>query len=157
MIIVKTRLLIVLIILFVAFVMLAPIETTTIPQWRVQVVDVNGAACPKMPVTESWGHYRLYLDGNSSSDNRLTDLKGYVEFPERTTRASLSRRIVMPMVTRMVTIMHGGWDISGAVWASGIKDVAWLSYKSGKPLPDKMRVEECISDDAEQALGANSP
>ena len=155
--VVKTRLLIVLIILFVAFVMLAPIETTVIPQWKVHVVDVNGAACPKMRVTESWGHYRLYLNGNNDSDNRFTDLNGYVEFPERTTRASLSRRIVMPMVTRMATIMHGGWDVDGAVWASGIKDVAWLSYKSGKPMPDKMLVEECISAGTEEALGADSP
>jgi len=101
-------------------------------------------------VTESWGHYRLYLDGNNSSDNRRTDLTGYVEFPERTTRASLSRRIVMPMVTRIATIMHGGWDVDGAVWASRIKDVAWLSYKSGKPLPDRRQVERCIGDGTER-------
>jgi len=42
--------------------------------------------------------------------------------------------------------MHGGWDVSGAVWASGIKDVAWLSYKSGRSLPGKMRVERCTQE-----------
>ena len=62
-----------------------------------------------------------------------------------------------PIVTRMATIMHGGWDVDGAVWASGIKDVAWLSYKSGKPLQDKMQVEKCISAGTEQAHGADSP
>ena len=90
--VVKTRLLIVFIILFVGFAMFAPIETRVIPQWKVLVVDVNGTACPKMRVNESWGHYQLYLDGKYSSDSRLSDLNGYVEFPERTTRASLSRR-----------------------------------------------------------------
>ena|SRR5687768_1115148 len=98
-----------------------------------------------MRVTQSSGYYRLYLDGNFSRDDRLTDLNGYAQFPERTIRASLSRRIIMPLVTRVATIMHGGWVGDGAVWASGIKDVAWLSYESGRPLPAKMRVERCIS------------
>ena len=142
----RFRPLIVVLICLVIFVILAPIETSVIPQWTVQVVDVNGTACANMRVTQSWGHYRLYLDGNSSSDDRLTDLNGYVQFPERTIRASLSRRIIMPIVTRAATIMHGGWVVDGAVWASGIKDVAWLRYESGRSLPGKMRVEKCISD-----------
>lgn len=130
---------------------LIPIETTVVPTWKLQVVDINGAACTNMRVTQSWGHYRLYLDGNYSSEDRFTDMNGYVEFPERTTRASLSRRIIMPIVTRIATIMHGGWRVSGAVWASGIKDVAWLSYHPGMSLPDKMRVEKCLSDGFKQS------
>ena len=147
--VVKTRLLIVAVICLVMLVMLAPIETSVVPQWSLQVVDVNGTACGNMPVTQSWGHYRLYVDGNDSSDNRFSDVNGFVHFPERRIRASLARRLIMPIVTRITTIMHGGWDVDGAVWATGIKDVAWLSYKSGKSLPDKMRVEKCISADAE--------
>lgn len=133
--VIKTRLFIVAIFCFVMLVMFAPIETAVIPQWRIQVVDLNGTSCPNMRVTESWGHYRLYHDGNYSSDHRFTDANGYVQFPERTIRASLSRRVIMPIFTRIATIMHGGWDVDGAVWASGIKDVAWLSYRSG--IPDK--------------------
>ena len=144
----KIRLLIVVLICLGILLILAPIETSVIPPWSVQVVDVNGAACPNMRVTQSWGHYRLYLDGNYSSDHRLTDLNGYVQFPARTIRASLYRRIIMPIVTRIATIMHGGWEVDGAVWASGIKDVAWLSYESGRSLPGKIRVEKCISNDA---------
>jgi len=144
--VVKTRLLIVAIICFAIIAILFPIETTVVPEWRLQVVDVNGTACSNMRVTQSWGHDSLYLDGSYSSDNRLTDLGGYVQFPERTIRASMPRRIIMPIITRILTVMHGGWGADGAVWASGIKDVAWLSYKGGKSLPDKMRVEECIDD-----------
>jgi hypothetical protein len=141
----KGSLLIVVVICFGVLGILVPIETSLIPQWNVQVVDVNGIACANMRVTQDWGHYRLYLDGNSSSDQRLTDRNGYVHFPERTIRASLFRRIIMPIVTRMTTVMHGGWEVDGAVWASGIQDVAWLSYKSGRLLPGRMRVEKCIS------------
>ena len=89
----------------------------------------------------------MYLDGNESGEDGFTDMNGYVEFPERRIRASLSRRIIMSIVTRIFTIMHGGWGVSGAVWASGIKDVAWLSYHPGTSLPDKMRVEKCLSED----------
>ena len=141
----KTRLLIIAVICFVTLGLFAPIETTLMPPWRIQVVDVSGTACSGMRVTQSWGHYRLYLDGNDLSRDGLTDANGYVQFPERRIQASLSRRIMMPIVTRVATIMHGGWRISGAVWASGIKDVAWLSYHGGNSLPDKMRVEKCIN------------
>jgi hypothetical protein len=155
--VVKTRLLIVSILGVVILATFVPIETSLIPQWRIQLVDVNGAACPNMRVTQSWGHYRLYLSGNDSSEDRFSDANGYVLFPARKTQASVSRRVLMPIVTRVATIMHGGWDVSGAVWASGIKDVAWLSYHEGMSLPDKMIVEKCINAVAEQALAADSP
>lgn len=144
----KVHLLTVVFICLGGLIILAPIETSVIPQWHIQLVDVNETPCASMRVTQSWGHYRLYLDGNYSSDHRLTDQNGYVRFPERTIRASLSRRIIMPIVTRIATIMHGGWRVDGAVWATGIKDVAWISYESGRSVPGKMRVEKCISDDA---------
>src|ERR1700741_2295753 len=149
---IKTRIFVVVIICVVIFVVFVPIKTSMIPQWRVQVVDVNGSSCANMRVTQSWGHYRLYIDGNSSSDDRFTDLNGYVGFPERTMQASLLRRIIMPIVTRIVTIMHGGWSVDGVVWASGIKDVVWLRYVSGQPPPAKMIVEKCISNSAELSL-----
>ena len=113
------------------------------------MVDVNGVACSQMRVTQSWGHYRLYVDGNYSSDDRSTDTNGYVQFPQRTIRAGLLRRVLMPMVTRVATIMHGGSNVDGAVWASGIKDVAWLSYRPGTSLPKEMRVDKCLSNGLE--------
>src|SRR5262245_37090318 len=137
----KKRLIIVGIICVLMIVLFAPIETTLLPQWKLQVTDVSRVACSQMRVTQSWGHYRLYLDGNNSTEYRITDTNGYVQFPERTIRASLARRTLMPIITRITTIMHGGWKVDGAVWASGIKDVAWLSYRPGAALPDKMQVE----------------
>ena len=125
--------------------MIVPIESTVVPIWRLQVVDVNGTACSNMRVTQSWGHYSLYLGGNDQSDDRFTDPHGNVEFPKRTVHAGLARRIVVPVIAHMLLIAHGSVGPSGAVWASGIKDVAWLSYAPGKQLPDKMLVEKCIA------------
>jgi hypothetical protein len=142
----KKSLLILATVCILLFVLFIPIETKLLPQWKLEVTDLSGVACSKMRVTETWGHYRLYLDGNYSREDRITDTNGYVQFPERTVRASLARRIVMPIITRITNIMHGGWRVEGAVWADGIKDVAWLSYQPGTAPPDKMRVEKCIND-----------
>ena|SRR5688572_6976950 len=149
----RKRYLILAIVCLIIIVMLFPIPSTIVPQWRLQVMDVNGTTCPNMRVTQSWGHYALFIDGNYSSDDRFTDANGYVQFPARTVSATLPRRLMMPVVTRIATIMHGGWGVDSAVWASGIKDVAWLSYRGGKSLPDKMRVERCLADGTEQIVG----
>jgi hypothetical protein len=101
-----------------------------------------------MRVTQSWGHYSLYPDsGGGGVNKRFTDIDGYVEFPEQQIRASLLRRVFMPIFAHMLLLAHGSVGASGAVWATGIKDVAWLNYKDSEPLPSKMRVDECISGD----------
>jgi hypothetical protein len=128
-----------------AVLLVYPFESTVVPTWRLQVVDVSGNVCQNMRVTESWGHYSLYLEGWLGSDDRITDMNGYVEFPERTTRANLLRRMVVPVIAHVLVIMHGSVGATGSVYATGIKDVAWLSYEAGKPLLDRMRVEQCIS------------
>lgn len=123
-----------------------PFESTVVPAWRVKVVDVNGVACENMPVTEMWGHYSLFLIGNHQSEDGLTDLNGIVEFPERRVRATGIRRLVMPVVTQALTIAHGSTGVRGSIHTSGLKDVAWLSYKGELPLPDTAKVEKCITD-----------
>lgn len=122
-----------------------PFESTVVPAWRVKVIDPNGAPCENMPVTEMWGHYSLFLLGNNQSEDLVTNRDGIVEFPERRVRAIGIRRLVMPLVTKLLTIAHGSTGVSGAVSTSGLKDVAWLSYKGDLPLPDTANVKECIT------------
>lgn len=121
-----------------------PFESTVVPEWTLEVRDVNDTLCPNMKVTESWDHYSLFIDGGGNTEDRFTDQNGLVIFPERTVRAVGIRRVVVPVIAHVLLIAHGSVGANGAVWASGLKDVAWLSYKPGKPLPFKMRVEECI-------------
>ena len=122
-----------------------PYESTVVPAWKVKVIDTNGAACENMPVTEMWGHYSLFFTGDFQSADDLTNRDGYVEFPERRVRAIGIRRLVMPFVTQILTIAHGSTGVDGAVSVSGLKEVAWLSYKGDLPLPDTARVEKCIT------------
>jgi hypothetical protein len=122
-----------------------PYESTVVPAWRVKVIDTNGVACENMPVTEMWGHYSLFLMGNHQSEDGVTNREGLVEFPERRVRAIGIRRLVMPFVTKALTIAHGSTGVSAAVHTSGLKNVAWLSYKGDLPLPDTAHVEKCIT------------
>ena len=146
------RYLIAAIICFAILVLVVPFESTVVPKWKLQIVDVNGNACPKMRVTQSWAHYSLHLDGHYTSEDRSTDLNGFVEFPTRTVSAGLGRQLVVPLIAHVMVIAHGSVGPNSSVWASGIKDVAWLNYTPGKPLPDKMRVEKCINDGREQII-----
>lgn len=129
----------------VAVAALYPYKSSVIPPWRVRVVDVDGNGCPHMSAMEGWGHYSLFLMGSLGTERKFTDKDGYVEFPEREIRATGIRRVVMPIVTHILVIAHGSVGVSGMVYTTGLKDVAWLSYKDGSPLPDEARVEKCIS------------
>ncbi|MCB1026088.1 MAG: hypothetical protein KDB79_16950 [Acidobacteria bacterium] len=122
-----------------------PFESMVVPRWKVKVVDVNGKVCDNMPVTEMWGHYSLFLDGRHQSADLNSNRDGFVEFPERRVRAIGIRRLIMPVVTQILTIAHGSTGADGAVATSGLIDVAWLSYKEDLPLPDIARVKKCIT------------
>lgn len=130
---------------FLIGVALYPFESQVVPEWKVRVIDVNGVSCANMPVTEMWGHYSLFLNGDFRSADRLTDSEGFAKFPERHVRAIGIRRLIMPFVTEVLTYAHGSTGVDGAVSASGLKDVAWLSYEVDQPLPDTARVEKCIA------------
>lgn len=122
-----------------------PFESMVVPVWRVKVIDVKGRVCENMPVSETWAHYSLFLSGDFRSADDITNSDGFVEFPERRVRAIGIRRLVMPFVTKMLTIVHGSTGADGSISTSGLKDVAWLSYKGELPLPDTARVEKCIT------------
>lgn len=71
------------------------IETTVVPEWKVQVVDSAGAPVANVQVRESWKHYGLEFDGRGGGEeDKQSDHEGYVVFPQRTIRASVTQRIV---------------------------------------------------------------
>ena len=132
-----------------------PIESTVVPKWRLQVVDEQGRGCPGAQVNQGWKHYSLDLEAGDYGEYKSTDADGYVEFPERTIRAGLIRRLVAPMIAHALVIAHGSTGISGYVFASGMKEGPWLNYTPGQALPDKIHIDRCP--DIQQALGADSP
>jgi hypothetical protein len=130
----------------VIILLIYPFQSTVVPAWQLKVVDLTGSACSAMQVNEGWGHYSLELQPTTGGEYLFTDQSGYVSFPERRTRASLIRRMVMPVITRIMVIAHGSTGIHAYVFASGMKNGTSLNYEPGKPMPDKIVVERCYSD-----------
>ncbi|HMO80938.1 MAG TPA: hypothetical protein PKD24_09110 [Pyrinomonadaceae bacterium] len=122
-----------------------PYESVIAPEWRVRVIDVEGTECQRMPVMERWGHYSLFLTGNTDSADAITDERGYVIFPERRMRASGVRRLIMPFITKALTMAHGSHGVHASVHVNGLTDVAWLSYRGELPLPETAKVQRCLT------------
>lgn len=125
-----------------------PFTTVAVPEWRLTVVDVNGKHCVQNRVTQQWSHDSLGIPEYGGVDNLFTEANGIVTFPERTVTASLSYRVVVTAVRAIGALVHaGGWGIHGSVYTTGFvsPDGTWaLIYRQGKPLPDKLVVEECL-------------
>ncbi|MBA2737358.1 MAG: hypothetical protein H0U50_11305 [Pyrinomonadaceae bacterium] len=126
-------------------VLFIPFTTTVVPTWKLRVIDTDGNSCANKQVNQGWGHYSLEIEGDiGGSEYRFTDSEGYVEFHERTIRASLIWRVVAPGIAFLQAIIaHGSMGISGYVFSTGMKDGPFINYKPGKPLPEKIIVDRC--------------
>lgn len=128
-----------LVILLACFVviLLYPTKIVVVPAWKIRVMDDSGRPLPDELVRQHWRHYSLG-DGGDSEDRR-TDAGGYVQFPERTARASLLRRVLVPLKDTAALGPHASYGPSAnvMVWGgSTVPGIAW--YKSGEALPDEL-------------------
>lgn len=117
---------------------LYPFETQVVPAWRLRVVDERGAPYGGMEVSQSWKHYTLELADGQHGEFRVTDGDGYVSFPERTMRANLIWRVVVPMINGVLTLMHGSLGVRAYVLASSLGGQKAVYYAPGKPLPEQL-------------------
>jgi hypothetical protein len=67
-----------------------PYKSTTVPPWRVEVVDENNDPISGLQVQEEWEYVGIDIAG--WIDYRYTDTQGRVSFPRRTIWASLASR-----------------------------------------------------------------
>jgi hypothetical protein len=74
------------------FVINPAISTPATPLWEVSVVDANSRPLVGMTVRLSWQNYSAETNGHE--EDRRTDENGYVVFPARKFRASISGRLL---------------------------------------------------------------
>src|SRR6266404_2116063 len=74
---------------------LYPYQTTVVPRWKLHVVDEHGKPYAGITVTQAWKDYTLETEAGQNFHLRETDNDGYVEFPEKTIRAGLAKRILL--------------------------------------------------------------
>jgi hypothetical protein len=78
-------------------ILLVPIRTTTVPEWRIRYVDAKGQPINGLPVRQTWKNYSAELTDNN--DIRHTDLTGYVVFPTRVAWSPLLLRLLIPLTS----------------------------------------------------------
>jgi len=71
--------------------LLYPLESTVVPQWRVRVLDQAGSSVRGVSLRESWSEYSV--ESHDHTEDLSTDADGYVTFPRRTVKANLLVRI----------------------------------------------------------------
>ena len=128
----------------IAAVLLVPFPTVVVPPWKVRVVDTAGRPCPDREVRNSWMHETLNPVFDSG-EMRNTDAAGYVEFPRRWIWSPLIWRIVAPVLSAVLTFMHGGGGRSATIDTDKMADKnrAWITWRPGQTLQQEVVVETC--------------
>ena len=110
-----------------------PFQSTTVPQWRLHVVDDTGAQVPGINVTEHWQHYLLESDGHE--EMLTTDERGRVGFQARTIRAGVASRVIDTIANFARQGARAKFDpyASIVVWGSRDYETAVAVYQPGTP------------------------
>lgn len=115
-----------------------PFSTTDVPTWRLRVVNEHGVPYAGKDVTQAWKNYTLETEAGQNFDVRASDGNGYVEFPERKTRAGLLKRLVLTIFSGAMTLAHGSFGVQAYVHASGPQGYASVDYVRGQPPPSQL-------------------
>lgn len=127
--------------------LIVPFETTLVPAWRVQIVDENGNKYRDHVVRQFCYDYTLDLSPCSAKDDsyKLTDQHGFVEFPERTVRASMVNRIYATATSAFLTLAHGSVGQHVYIDSSGPAGYRTLEYTPANGDPSNTLVLPSLS------------
>ncbi|HEV7474528.1 MAG TPA: hypothetical protein VGN90_10800 [Pyrinomonadaceae bacterium] len=115
-----------------------PFQTTTVPAWKVRVVDDAGAPVREIKVTEHWQHYVLESVGHE--ELQTTNDDGLASFGVRTIRAGLARRLFARVATldfKARTEPYGAL----VVWGSKAHATTVAVYQGEEVPPAEVRVQ----------------
>ena len=125
-------------IVLLVIIVVYPFETTVVPAWGFRVVDEEGKPYVGKQVRQLWKHYSLEFESGQNGEFQVTDSEGFVSFPERTIRASLLWRMIVPAIKTVLTLAHGSTGIDAYVSTSGPQGYKSVEYVPGKPLPERI-------------------
>ncbi len=92
-----------------------PIDSVTVPAWRLQVLDAIGRPLKALPLRQAWRDYAV--DGSDRQAEARTDDKGNVVLPRRLASASPLSRLILSLYRRA----------RGGVTGTGVTGVAsWI-------------------------------
>ena len=121
-------------------VLIYPFQTTIVPRWRFLVLDDSGRPVRALKVTEHWQHYLFESEGHE--EVMRTEDDGKVDFPERTIRASLLRRVVARINKAVSRSGQTRTDAAASVvlWGSKEYETTVAVYRAPDPPPGQISV-----------------
>jgi hypothetical protein len=131
------------IILLAAVILIAsiiPFSVSTVPRWRLQVVDPSGRPIANEPVGEFWEHASFEPPGHSEHNKIAnTDSNGFVEFPPQSVKVTLGGIALTKFshITSLTAYNTGKMGYVKCIKAWG--DAFWFE---GAPMPDKIQTVE---------------
>jgi len=129
-----------LVLLVLLLVLIYPFQTTIVPHWRFLVVNDHGIPVRAMNVTEHWRHYMLESEGHEEISRTEDD--GQVNFPARTIRASLLRRMAARINKAAGSSGQARIDASASVvlWGSKQYETTVAIYSDPNPPQSEISV-----------------
>jgi len=94
--------------------LLYPFQKTIVPAENVVVINEEGRPFQYATVRQSWKDYSLEFEGHE--EDRPTDASGRVQFPARTIRANIFRRIAYPIWVIMRQGVHASFGVHSDVF-----------------------------------------
>lgn len=115
-------------------VLLAPFPTTLVPEWRIQVIDMEGEPVSNVQVKQEWSYSETLW---TSEAVQMSNELGIVVFPERHFYAPLSLRIFARSIdiVNNAVMPHGARTGVYSSVRSSAGSYYWLEYRSGQELP----------------------
>jgi hypothetical protein len=119
-----------------------PFESTSVPQWKVQVTNQDGLPIKKLIVRQTWNNYTLSGETDVKEEDLETDDTGVVIFRERRDRESLLFRFAFYLWNFVkIFIRHSSVGVHAMVFSPEYPASA-LSYDGSSAPPSVLVIEQ---------------
>ena len=127
-----------LVLLLILAVLLIPYPTTSIPEWRIRVVDEKGSPLAKVEVLQNWTNGG---SDYSEIDSKVSDSQGYVTFPPRRKILPIGLRFFAGIINLIsYVLMPHGAETGGRARISAKEgsSLDWLYYYEDGKMSDAL-------------------
>ncbi len=114
-------------------------ESTTVPEWRIRVVNEKGELMSNIAVIQRWRDGSLEW-GSEHTNTLYSDSNGYVTFPARTVDASVFRRFC-GVANRAIGVVNSVSISKPYAFVSAPRN-GFFMYVEGRELTSELVIEE---------------
>lgn len=115
-----------------------PLEVTDVPAWRIRVLDQTGQPVSGVVLRQYWKNYTLETEPGENTEEKQSDVDGYVQFERRSTKASVAQRILRGTLRYIAQLSHGSVGVSSRVVV--LESLTTLDYEPRQPLAREVKV-----------------